>query len=84
MTAASRAASAAVWAMGPAVSWLWLIGTMWVRGMSPRLGFSPTPVHRGGQVTEPSVSLPTAAAASPAATAAALPLEEPQALRSSA
>ena len=71
--------------MGPAVSWLWLIGTMRVRAIRPRLGFSPvTPSMDEGQVTEPSVSLPTAAAASPAATATALPLEEPQALRSSA
>ena len=58
---------------------------MRVRAISPTLGFSPvTPFMDAGQVTEPSVSLPTAARASPAATAAALPLEEPQALRSSA
>src|SRR6185437_6656908 len=37
-----------------------------------------------GQVTEPSVSVPIAMRTRPAATAAPLPLEEPQAFRSSA
>src|SRR5690606_29128694 len=41
-----------------------------------------TPLTLAGQVIEPSVSVPIAAHAMPAATAAPLPDEEPQALRS--
>ena len=42
------------------------------------------PLIDAGQVTEPSVSVPIASRTMPAATAAPLPLELPQALRSSA
>lgn len=73
------------WADGPpAVSWVWLIGTMPVRETSPTVGFSPTrPFIEAGQLIEPSVSVPTAAAAIPAATAAADPELDPHAVRSS-
>src|SRR6185312_1615091 len=58
---------------------------MCVRLTSPTVGFKPTmPLSDAGQVTEPSVSVPTAMRTIPAATAAPLPLELPQALRSSA
>jgi len=45
---------------------------------------SYAPFTAAGQVTDPSVSVPIAAATSPAATAAALPEEEPHGSRSSA
>ena len=49
------------------------------------LGFSPTsPVIDDGQIIDPLVSLPMAAGAKPAATAAPDPLEDPQVVRSSA
>ena len=58
---------------------------MCVRESSPTVGFSPTsPLRLDGQVTEPSVSVPMAAADREAATATALPDDEPQAERSSA
>ena len=58
---------------------------MRVRLTRPTVGLSPTtPLTEAGQVIEPSVSVPTAAATSPAATAAPLPEEEPHGLRSSA
>ena len=61
----TSAASATLRHIGPAVSWLCAIGTMWVRETRPRVGFSPTRPHsEAGAVTEPSVSVPTAAAAS--------------------
>jgi hypothetical protein len=76
------AASSTVVVMGPAVSWLSEIGTMWVRLTRPTVGLKPTmPFMAAGQVIEPSVSVPMAAGASPAATAAALPDDEPQADR---
>ena len=85
MTVRSSAASRTLAAIGPAVSWLWLIGTMCVRLTRPTVGFMPTiPLIDAGQVTEPSVSVPMAKRTSPAATAAPLPLDEPHALRSSA
>src|SRR5690606_21390820 len=59
------------------------MGTMWVRLTRPTVGLKPTiPLTLAGQVIEPSVSVPIAAQASPAATAAPLPEEEPHALRS--
>src|SRR3954447_14808201 len=83
MTVRSSAASRTLAVIGPAVSWLWLIGTMWVRLTSPTVGFNPTiPLIAAGQVTEPSVSVPIASRTSPAATAAPLPLELPHGLRS--
>ncbi len=61
------------------------MGTMRARLTSPTVGFSPTtPFTAAGQVIEPSVSVPIAASTSPAATAAALPEDEPHGLRSSA
>src|SRR5579871_3816485 len=61
------------------------MGTMRFRLTSPTVGLSPTtPLIDAGQVIEPSVSVPIAACTSPAATAAALPDEEPQGFRSSA
>jgi hypothetical protein len=84
MAVSTRAASVTVRVIGPAVSWLWLIGTMWVRDTRPTVGLRPTrPLIAAGQVIEPSVSVPIAAGARPAATAAPEPLDEPQALRSS-
>src|ERR1700748_371641 len=61
------------------------MATMRARLTSPTVGFSPTtPFTAAGQVIDPSVSVPIAASTSPAATAAALPEEEPHGLRSSA
>ena len=66
----TRAASRTVRVIGPAVSWLWLIGTTWVRLTSPTVGFNPTiPFIAAGQVTDPLVSVPIAAGTMPAATA---------------
>ena len=80
----SIAASRTVWVMGPAVSCVWLIGTIPLRETSPTVGFSPTrPFMDDGQLIEPSVSVPMAAAAMPAATAAAEPELDPHAVRSS-
>src|SRR4051794_18396320 len=85
MTVSSCAASRTLAVMGPAVSWLWLIGTICVRLTRPTVGFSPTmPLIDAGQVTEPSVSVPIASRTRPAATAAPEPLDDPQVLRSSA
>src|SRR5881628_4082505 len=85
MAVRSSAASRTLAVIGPAVSWLWLIGTMCVRLTSPTVGFSPTiPLIAEGQVTDPSVSVPIARRTSPAATAAPDPLDDPQAFRSSA
>ncbi len=81
----SSAASATLRVIGPAVSWLWLIGTTWVRLIKPTVGLNPTiPPTEAGQVIDPSVSVPIAAHASPAAIAAPLPDEEPHGERSSA
>src|SRR4051794_25034010 len=79
------AASRTVRAMGPAVSWLWEIGTMPDRLISPSVGLIPTSDPAAlGEVIDPSVSLPTAAAAKLAATAAPEPELEPEGVRSSA
>ena len=52
---------------------------------SPSVGLMPTiPQALAGQTIEPSVSVPTASGASPAATAAADPELDPDGLRSSA
>src|SRR6478735_5185230 len=85
MIVKSSAASRTLAVIGPAVSWLWLIGTIWVRLTSPTVGFNPTiPLIEAGQVTDPSVSVPIARRTRPAATAAPEPLELPHGLRSSA
>ena len=53
--------------------------------MAPTDGLIPaTPLREQGQVIDPSVSVPTASGARPAASAAPDPEEEPPALRSSA
>src|SRR5579862_8437949 len=83
MAARSAAASATVRPIGPGVSWLWEMGITRVREMRPTVGFRLTmPFTDPGQTSEPSVSVPIAAAARLAATAAPLPELEPQALRS--
>src|SRR5688572_3395865 len=85
MAERTRAASRTVRVIGPGVSWLWLIGTTWVRLTRPTVGLKPTiPLIAAGQVIDPSVSVPIAAGTIPAATAAPLPVLEPQALRFSA
>ena len=61
MTPRSSAASDAVRAIGPAVSWLAAIGMIPPRLTSPTVGFMPTmPFIAVGQTMEPSVSVPTA------------------------
>src|SRR3546814_14093789 len=85
MTLSIAAASRTLSVIGPAVSWLWLIGTMKVRLTRPTVGLKPTmPFSPAGQVIEPSVSVPTVSAARLAAIAAPLPADDPQVLRSSA
>ena len=72
-------------AIGPAVSWLWAMGMMPARLTNPSVGLMPTmPVVCDGQMIEPSVSVPTAAAHRFAATATPEPELDPQGLRSSA
>ena len=85
MAVSISAACRSVAVIGPAVSWLWLIGTTCRRLISPTVGFKPTmPFMAAGQVTEPSVSVPTAKSTNWAATAAPLPDDDPQVLRFSA
>src|SRR5262245_33814232 len=85
MPSSSAAASATVRAIGPAVSWLCAIGTMPVRLSSPSVGLMPTsPFALDGDTIEPSVSVPTAAAARLAAIAAPDPELDPDGLRSRA
>src|ERR1700730_8617609 len=58
---------------------------MRLRLTNPTVGFSPTtPLIAAGQVIDPTVWVPMPASTSPAATAAALPDDEPQGSRSSA
>ena len=77
-------ASATVRACGPTVSWVCEIGTTPPRLTSPIVGFSPTTALTfPGQTMLPSVSLPRLTAVKLAATAAADPELDPQALRSS-
>src|SRR2546423_1168660 len=79
------AASVTVRAIGPAVSWLWAMGTMPLPLTSPTVGLIPTiPLALAGDTMEPSVSVPTAAAHRLAATATADPELDPEGLRSSA
>src|SRR5580692_12235264 len=79
------AASATERAIGPAVSWAAEIGTMPDRLTRPRVGLMPTtPQALDGQTIEPSVSVPTAIGARPAATPTAEPELDPDGLRSSA
>src|SRR5580692_11241974 len=84
-TARRAAASATQTAIGPAVSCTGEMGTMPRRLTRPLVGLMPTmPQALAGQTIEPSVSVPTAIGASPAATPAAEPELEPDGLRSSA
>ena len=85
MAVSSSAMSSTLRPIGPGVSWLCEIGTTCVRETRPTVGFRPAPAppNAAGQVTEPSVSVPTPAAAREAAIAAPVPDDEPQALRSS-
>src|ERR1700761_1225049 len=79
------AASATERAIGPAVSWAAEIGTIPDRLTRPRVGLMPTtPQALDGQTIEPSVSVPTAIGARPAATPTAEPELDPDGLRSSA
>src|SRR5687768_14644775 len=69
---------------GPTVSCVAEIGTTPARLVSPTVGLMPaTPDWPDGQTIDPSVSVPSEAAVSAAATAAADPELEPQGLRSS-
>ena len=71
-------ASRTVLAIGPAVSWLWDIGIIPVLETIPTVGFIPTiEFMEEGPTTEPSVSVPIAAAQKPLATATAEPELEP-------
>src|SRR3954469_22585524 len=82
MAASSSAASRTLEAIGPAVSWVWLMGTMPSAGINPTVGFNPTtPFTDEGQTIEPLVSVPTANGASCIAMATADPELEPQAER---
>src|SRR5215831_9230231 len=77
------AASATVRAMGPGVSCDAEIGTIPDRLHSPTVGLMPTtPQTAAGEMIDPSVSVPIPAVAKPAATAAAVPELDPEALRS--
>ena len=68
--------------IGPAVSCAAEIGTIPDRLTSPSVGLMPTtPQAAAGETIEPSVSVPIASGASPAATAIADPELEPDGLR---
>jgi len=85
MPARSAAASATVRAIGPGVSCVCEMGTMPARLSRPTVGLIPTrPQAAAGETIEPSVSVPTAAAARLAAAAAPEPELEPDGERSSA
>ncbi len=60
------------------MSWLWAIGMMPARLIRPTVGFTVTkPFCVAGLSKEPDVSVPIAAAQSPAATATAEPALDP-------
>src|SRR5215472_10049638 len=82
MTPSRTAASATHLVIGPAVSCAEEIGTMPDRLTRPIVGLSPTiPQLFEGLTIEPSVSVPIASGASPAATATPEPELEPDGLR---
>ena len=84
ITANSSAASATDLAIGPTVSWVAETGTTPVRLTLPTVGLIPTsPETADGDRIEPSVSVPSAKGARPAATAAPEPELDPLGLRSS-
>ena len=71
--------------MGPAVSWADETGTIPCRLTRPSVGLRPTTPHAlAGHTIDPSVSVPTAIGASPAATATPEPELDPDGLRSRA
>src|SRR5262245_21382844 len=79
----NAAASATVRVIGPTVSWLWARGTTPARLVSPTVGLIPTmPLAAAGDTMEPSVSVPSAAAAKFAAMAAPDPELDPLGFRS--
>src|SRR4029453_1964689 len=79
----STAASVTLRAIGPAVSWLALIGTPPAPLHNPSVGLMPTtPLAPDGQTIEPSVSVPTAATARSGAATTPEPELEPHGLRS--
>jgi hypothetical protein len=83
MTSSSAAASSTVGANGPICSRELAYATSPYRETRPYEGLMPTtPQNAAGQRTDPPVSLPSARSASPAATAAADPPEEPPGTRS--
>src|SRR5262249_1516386 len=85
ITSRRSAASRTVRAIGPAVSWLWEMGTVPLRLTRPPVGLIPTSADREqGEMTEPSVSVPTATAHRFAATATPEPELDPDGLRSRA
>ncbi len=60
------------------MSWLWAMGMMPARLISPTVGFTvTTPFWLAGDSSDPEVSVPMAAAARPAATATAEPALDP-------
>src|SRR5438876_6420727 len=68
------AASATDRVIGPAVSWLWAIGTIPLRLTRPSVGLRPTSeLVLDGDTIDPSVSVPMAAAARSPATGQANP-----------
>src|SRR5947208_3631899 len=84
-TPRSAAASATVRAIGPGVSWLCEIGMIPERLNKPTVGLIPTsPQAAAGEMIDPSVSVPIAAAQRLAETAAPEPALDPEGLRSSA
>src|SRR6185503_12913741 len=84
MAVSMMAASVTERHMGPAVSWLCAIGMMPARLTSPTVGLIPTrPQALDGLITDPSVSVPTPAAAKLPLTAEPVPELEPLGFRSS-
>src|SRR5260370_4271724 len=76
------ATSVTVRPIGPAVSWLWAMGIMPVCDIGRRVGLRAlNGLLEAGQVIEPSVSVPTAAAQRLVAVATAEPELEPQAVQ---
>src|ERR1700733_4150302 len=83
ITDSTRAASATLVANGPILSSDEAKATSPYRETRPQVGISPgTPQNDAGWRIEPPVSVPSAATASPAATAAAEPPLEPPGTRS--
>ena len=79
-----RAAASVIFrAIGPAVSWSAVIGTIPDRLRSPNVGLIPASAFApDGQTIEPSVSVPTATVARSAAATTPDPELEPHGLRS--